>query len=111
MKATLTGLLYLVLAAPLQAQEAKTPQAKQQDVKTPKNKTPQTLQEVEVKAARVIDRPDGKLILPSAAQLRHAANVYQLLAMMPMQGLKVNAITRAVTPVAMDDGGYTEIVL
>lgn len=103
MKATLTGLLYLVLAAPLQAQEAKTPQAKQQDVITPKNKTPQTLQEVEVKAARIIDKPDGKIILPSTAQLEHSANVYQLLSMMPMPGLKVDAIARTIAPV-MPDG-------
>ena len=80
MKTTLTGLLCLMLVAPLQAQEAKTQQKKQQETKTP-----QTLQEVEVKAARVVDRPDGKLFLPSAAQMQHSANVYQLLAMMPMQ--------------------------
>lgn len=104
MKTILTGLLCLMLAAPLQAQEAKTWQAKQKDVKTQQAKTPQTLQEVEVKAARVVDRPDGKLFLPSAVQLRHSANVYQLLAMMPMQGLKVNAIERTITPVAMDGG-------
>ena len=94
---TLTGLLCLMLASPLQAQEAKTQQNKQQETKTT-----QTLQEVEVKAARVVDRPDGKLFLPSAAQMQHSANVYQLLAMMPMQGLKVNAITRTITPVAPD---------
>ena len=90
-------MLCLMLASPLQAQEAKTQQNKQQETKTT-----QTLQEVEVKAARVVDRPDGKLFLPSAAQMQHSANVYQLLAMMPMQGLKVNAITRTITPVAPD---------
>ena len=93
----MTGLLCLMIASPLQAQEAKTQQTKQQQTKTQ-----QTLQEVEVKAARIVDRSDGKLFLPSAAQLQHSANVYQLLTMMPMQGLKVNAITRTITPVAMD---------
>ena len=93
----MTGLLCLALTVPLHAQETKTQQNKQQETKTP-----QTLQEVEVKAARIVDRSDGKLFLPSAAQLQHSANVYQLLTMMPMQGLKVNAITRTITPVAMD---------
>ena len=93
----MTGLLCLALTVPLHAQETKTQQTKQQETKTP-----QTLQDVEVKAARIVDRSDGKLFLPSAAQLQHSANVYQLLTMMPMQGLKVNAITRTITPVAMD---------
>ena len=93
----MTGLLCLALTVPLHAQETKTQQTKQQETKTP-----QTLQEVEVKAARIVDRSDGKLFLPSAAQLQHSANVYQLLTMMPMQGLKVNAITRTITPVVMD---------
>jgi hypothetical protein len=89
MRTMITLMGCLMTALTLQAQETKTTQE-------------HDLQQVEVKAARIIDKPDGKVILPSAAQLEHAANVYQLLSMMPMQGLKVNVIARTIVPVAPD---------
>jgi len=82
-----------------------------QDVKTESKQTEEApaapardLKGVVVKASRIIDKPDGKIILPSAAQTEHSANVYQLLSMMPMPGLRVNAIARTVSPVVPDGG-------
>lgn len=93
----------LLLATSLHAQETKTLQSKD-STETQQSKTKaHDLQTVEVKAARIIDKPDGKIILPSTAQLEHSANVYQLLSMMPMPGLKVDATARTIAPV-MSDG-------
>lgn len=62
------------------------------------------LQEVEVKSAKVVVKPDGKTIYPSAAQVSHSANVYGLLAMLPLNGLRVNVTGKTIDVVAADGG-------
>ena len=55
------------------------------------------LQEVQVQAAKVIDRADGRLILPSEAQKSSSTNGYSLLGKLSLPGIRVDEVMHTVS--------------
>lgn len=56
------------------------------------------LPEVTVEAARVVRKPDGQLLFPSAKQLQASTNGYSLLAKLVLPRIRVDEVARTITP-------------
>lgn len=67
-----------------------TPAAAQKDQNT-------QLKTLEVKAARIVEKPDGRLIFPSEAQKTASNNGYSLLAKLALPGIRVDEMMHAIT--------------
>ena len=67
------------------------------------------LQEVTVNAARVIQKADGKLIIPSAAQQQASTNGYSLLAKLTLPSIRVDEVMHTIT--ALGSQGTVQIRL
>lgn len=55
------------------------------------------LNEVTVEAAKVINKPNGKLIIPSDAEKQAANNGYSLLSKMPLPSVEVDAVSHIIS--------------
>ena len=67
------------------------------------------LQEVTVNAARIIQKADGKLIIPSAAQQQASTNGYSLLAKLALPSIRVDEVMHTIT--ALGNQGTVQIRL
>ena len=67
----------------------------------------ETLREVVVRGARVVQRVDGQTIYPSRLQLEHSANGYSLLATLALPHLRIDPAMHTVT--ALSNTGSAEI--
>ena len=54
------------------------------------------LEEVTIKAARTIDKTDGKLIIPSEEEKQSSANGYSLLSKLSLPAIKIDAVLHTI---------------
>ncbi|MFZ1235551.1 MAG: hypothetical protein WAR39_00805 [Prevotella sp.] len=66
-----------------------------------------TLKDVEVRAARVINKPDGRTIIPSTQQIAASSSGYSLLNKLALPFIRVDEISRTVT--ALNQKGTVQI--
>ena len=66
-----------------------------------------TLDEVTVKAAKVINNPDGMAIYPTEAQKKASNNGYSILEKLTLANLRVDNISHSIT--AIDNRGGVQI--
>lgn len=65
------------------------------------------LQEVVVKAARIVDKPDGKLYFPSDVQKQHSHSGFSLLGRLSLPHIRVNEVSRSIS--AADNKGDVQV--
>lgn len=65
------------------------------------------LEGVKVEAARIVSRPDGRLIVPTQAQREGSTNAYSLLAKLPLPRIRVDAVLHTITP--LDNRGAVQL--
>lgn len=65
------------------------------------------LDEVKVEAARIVNRPDGQLIIPSKAQMEASTNGFNLLNKLGLPSIRVDATMRTIT--ALGNQGTVQV--
>ncbi len=65
------------------------------------------LQEVEVKAARVVDKPDGQLIFPSEVQKNHSTSGYSMLRKLSLPNIRIDEVAHSIS--ALDNRGSVQL--
>jgi hypothetical protein len=65
------------------------------------------LQEVEVKAARVVDKADGLLIFPSEEQKAHSSSGYSILQKLSLPNIRIDEISHSIS--SIDNRGSVQL--
>src|SRR5574344_665276 len=65
------------------------------------------LKEVEIKAARVVDKPDGQIIFPSETQKTHSTSGYSILKKLTLPNIRIDEIKHSIS--ALDNRGSVQL--